>query len=57
MNNSRPFVILHGTEMDILADGSLDYPDDTLASLDYVSASVHSRSSSRSEMTRASCAR
>jgi DNA polymerase (family 10) len=38
-----PFVILLGTEMDILADGQLDYPDETLASLDYVSASVHSR--------------
>jgi DNA polymerase (family 10) len=38
-----PFVVLLGTEMDILEDGSLDYPDDTLASLDYVSASVHSR--------------
>jgi len=47
-----PFVILLGTEMDILADGSLDYPDDTLASLDYVSASVHSRfKQSESEMT------
>jgi DNA polymerase (family 10) len=38
-----PFVILLGTEMDILEDGSLDYPDEVLASLDYVSASVHSR--------------
>jgi DNA polymerase (family X) len=38
-----PFVILLGTEMDILEDGRLDYPDDVLASLDYVSASVHSR--------------
>jgi DNA polymerase (family 10) len=38
-----PFTILLGTEMDILQDGSLDYPDETLASLDYVSASVHSR--------------
>ncbi|MBV9899243.1 MAG: DNA polymerase III [Chloroflexi bacterium] len=38
-----PFVILLGTEMDILEDGSLDYPDETLASLDYVSASIHSR--------------
>jgi DNA polymerase (family X) len=38
-----PFAILLGTEMDILEDGSLDYPDETLASLDYVSASVHSR--------------
>src|SRR5207245_2139696 len=38
-----PFVVLLGTEMDILADGALDYPDETLRSLDYVSASVHSR--------------
>jgi DNA polymerase (family 10) len=38
-----PFVVLLGTEMDILEDGTLDYPDDTLATLDYVSASVHSR--------------
>jgi DNA polymerase (family 10) len=38
-----PFVILLGTEMDILEDGRLDYPDDVLATLDYVSASVHSR--------------
>src|SRR5258708_7820279 len=38
-----PFAILLGTEMDILEDGSLDYPDEVLASLDYVSASVHSR--------------
>ena len=37
-----PFVVLLGTEMDILLDGSLDYPDETLATLDYVSASVHS---------------
>jgi DNA polymerase (family 10) len=47
-----PFVVLLGTEMDILADGSLDYPDETLASLDYVSASVHSRfKQPESEMT------
>ena len=38
-----PFVVLLGTEMDILEDGSLDYPDEVLATLDYVSASVHSR--------------
>ena len=36
-------MILLGTEMDILQDGQLDYPDEVLASLDYVSASVHSR--------------
>jgi DNA polymerase (family 10) len=38
-----PFVVFLGTEMDILEDGRLDYPDDVLATLDYVSASVHSR--------------
>ncbi len=34
-------VILHGVEVDVLEDGSLDLPDDTLASLDFVVASVH----------------
>ena len=33
--------ILKGTECDILADGSLDYPDDLLAGFDYVVVSVH----------------
>jgi DNA polymerase (family 10) len=37
-----PFRILHGTEVDILADGSLDYPDHVLAQFDIVFASVHS---------------
>ena len=37
-----PFKILHGTEMDILRDGRLDYSDETLRALDYVSASIHS---------------
>ncbi|MCP6468030.1 hypothetical protein NL473_28570, partial [Klebsiella pneumoniae] len=27
--------------MDILADGTLDYPDEILAQLDYVIASIH----------------
>src|SRR5262249_26774720 len=36
-----PFVVLLGTEMDILLDGALDFSDDLLASLDYVSASIH----------------
>ena len=36
------FPILKGSEVDILADGSLDYPDDVLLELDYVVASVHS---------------
>ena len=34
--------VLRGTEMDIRADGSLDYPDDVLQKLDWVVASVHS---------------
>lgn len=34
--------ILKGTECDILKDGSLDYADDVLASLDFVVASIHS---------------
>jgi len=35
--------ILAGTECDILEDGALDFPDDVLAELDVVVASVHSR--------------
>lgn len=34
--------ILAGAEVDILTDGSLDYPDEDLAELDYVVVSVHS---------------
>ncbi|NIM21713.1 MAG: PHP domain-containing protein, partial [Candidatus Latescibacteria bacterium] len=30
------FVLLHGTEMEILADGTLDYPDEILAEFDFV---------------------
>ncbi|MEP0548393.1 MAG: helix-hairpin-helix domain-containing protein [Rhodothermales bacterium] len=37
-----PFRIFHGSECDILRDGSLDYPDDVLAELDFVVASIHS---------------
>jgi DNA polymerase (family 10) len=33
--------VLHATEVEIKADGSLDYPDDFLASLDLVLASLH----------------
>jgi DNA polymerase (family 10) len=33
--------ILHGSEVEIKADGSLDYPDEFLASLDLVVASLH----------------
>src|SRR5216683_5708855 len=34
--------ILKGTECDILRDGSLDYADEVLASLEFVVASIHS---------------
>jgi len=34
--------VLEGTEVDIKRDGSLDYPDEVLAELDFVVASVHS---------------
>ena len=37
-----PFVIFKSIESDILNDGSLDYPDEILASFDLVIASVHS---------------
>lgn len=37
------FVVLHGAEVDILPDGSLDHPDEVLRSLDLVVASVHTR--------------
>ncbi|MCB0012188.1 MAG: DNA polymerase/3'-5' exonuclease PolX [Anaerolineales bacterium] len=35
------FTIWHGTEMEIKADGTLDYPDEVLAELDFVIASLH----------------
>ncbi|MEB3220952.1 MAG: PHP domain-containing protein [Candidatus Sericytochromatia bacterium] len=35
--------VLSGIEADILADGRLDYDDETLASFDFVIGSVHSR--------------
>lgn len=37
------FKIFKGTECDILADGSLDYPDEILATFDFVVISIHSR--------------
>ena len=45
--------IFAGTECDILRDGSLDFPDELLAQLDYVVASVHSAFSlPEAEMTK-----
>ncbi|WP_073573620.1 DNA polymerase/3'-5' exonuclease PolX [Algoriphagus zhangzhouensis] len=37
-----PFKIFKGIESDILADGSLDYPEETLKSFDFIVSSVHS---------------
>jgi DNA polymerase (family 10) len=37
----KDFRILKGIESDILADGSLDYPDDVLERFDFVVASIH----------------
>jgi DNA polymerase (family 10) len=36
-----PFRVLRGVECDILPDGRLDLPDDSLAALDWVQVSVH----------------
>jgi DNA polymerase (family 10) len=48
-----PFRILRGIECDILPDGRLDLPDDVLAELDWVQASVHAgQRMPRPEMTR-----
>jgi DNA polymerase (family 10) len=45
--------LLRGTESDILADGSLDYPDEILEQLDVVVASIHNRyRMDEEEMTR-----
>jgi len=42
-------LILAGSEVDILADGSLDYEDDLLAKLDWVVASPHAALSQEAE--------
>lgn len=47
-----PFVIFAGIESDILQSGKLDYPDEILASFDYVVASVHGQfTGTEKEMT------
>lgn len=43
LNEKLPIKILFGTEVDILADGSLDYPDEILKTFDIVVASIHAR--------------
>jgi DNA polymerase (family X) len=48
----KGFKIFKGTECDILPDGQLDFDDATLASFDYVVASVHSHfNQAEAEMT------
>ena len=48
-----PFRILRGIECDILPDGSLDLPDDVLAELEWVQASVHAgQRAPRDEITK-----
>lgn len=49
----RTIRLLAGTEMDILPDGSLDYPDTVLRELDFVVASIHSAfAQSQTQLTR-----
>ncbi len=38
----KPITVLAGSEVDILADGTLDYPDEVLKQLDVIVASPHS---------------
>ena len=48
-----PFRLLRGIECDIRRDGALDLPDELLAELDWVQASVHGgQRASREELTR-----
>lgn len=51
-DEGEAFRLLSGSEVDILKDGRLDFPDDMLAELDVVVASIHqSLTLSESEMT------
>ncbi len=53
LSDRAGIAVLIGTECDILANGSLDYPGALLAELDVVIASVHTRfNMSREEMTK-----
>ena len=48
-----PFRILHGTELEIRADATLDYPDELLARFDVVIASIHTgRNQSTEQLTK-----
>ena len=45
----KDILVLAGIEVDVLKDGSLDFPDGVLAELDFVTASPHSALSQKSE--------
>jgi DNA polymerase (family 10) len=50
--NAEGFRLLHGCELEIRADGFLDYPDELLATFDLVVASLHvGRRQPRAELT------
>ena len=50
--NPEGFRLLHGCELEIRADGQLDYPDELLATFDLVVASLHvARRQTRAELT------
>ncbi len=52
-DGGAPIRLLHGTELNIAADGSVDWPDEVLAGFDIRVASVHSHfDQPRDEMTR-----
>lgn len=52
-DDGPPIVLLHGTELNIGPDGSVDWPEDILAGFDICVASVHSHfDQPRAEMTR-----
>jgi DNA polymerase (family 10) len=52
-DGGRPMVLLHGTELNIAPDGSVDWPAGFLAGFDVCVASVHSHfDQPRAEMTR-----
>jgi DNA polymerase (family 10) len=50
--NPEGFRLLHGCELEIRADGQLDYPDELLATFELVVASLHvARRQTRAELT------
>ena len=50
----KPFRLLHGVEVNIRANGTLDVADETLAGLDWVVASIHAAFSTEPDRARCS---